>query len=548
MHGFKHLVLPAKPSVHDLVHLNRQRMVGPLLKRQNTVAPAAKPHLNANFAFVRNMENHIRSFMRVIRKIDDADELIQSFLASEVFILSQNDASPSLALHDQKRLLDFPDAGIQAANIAESTKLSKEDLLERAVGSPSQLTAAEISLLKNRYWMKISPGEEREVSRAAGLIMGPNRVSEDEYEQAQKRLGAVRHMLYAENEEKAIDNAVREHWRRENEARKARQRQETENALSKAHPWVRRLWEEDQGEKVWGYGMFIDPKAFANDEEAESYMARRDGVLFHGRGAIGAGSSEINNKWKLQKLEWPNSDTADGGKEIGARQIVGQGDGKEDTTGLAIEEDQRDGREDEEGLAKFRILRTRFKSIRDRGLESQKTEGVLSSAPVHTETSGLEDGILQNVFLMVDRPSVKSVVGAHGLVDDMWVWAIDPDYDDDADELPTTIDGSRPSETPGRYRGFMRVRLQQLVNNFFDMRRFNARKYSMKELWEAAQKSKHKAFVSVRDTEARSWSIDRFVGSAMRAQPPRIVYGPMPTGSAETLARKQIDAESSPRF
>ncbi|KAI3559417.1 hypothetical protein CABS01_00503 [Colletotrichum abscissum] len=444
--------------------------------------------------------------MRVIRKIDDADELIQSFLASEELILSQNDASPSLAPHDQERLLDFPNAETQAANIAESTKLSKEDLLERAVESPSQLTAAEISLLKNRYWMNVSPGEEREVSRAAGLIMGPDRVSEEEYEQAQKRLGAVRHMLYAENEEKAIDNAMAEHWRRENESWKARQRQETENALSKARPWVRRLWEEDKGEKVWG-------------------------------DAVGAGSSAINNKWKLQKLEWPTSDAAGGGEEMSARQAVGRGDAEEDTSELTIDEDQRGGREDEERLASFRILRTRFNSIRDRGTRSQTQEGIVSGAPVYSETSALEGGIIRSVFLMVDKPSVKSALGAHRLVDDMWVWAVDPDHDD-ADETLTTNDEPRQSETPGRYRGFMRVRLQQLVNNFYDVRRFHQREYAMKKIWEAAQKSKHQAFVSIHDVEARSWSIDRFVGSAMRAQPPRIVYGPIPTTSAEKLVHK----------
>ncbi|KAK1722030.1 hypothetical protein BDP67DRAFT_561499 [Colletotrichum lupini] len=413
------------------------------------------------------MENHFRSFMRVIRKIDDADELIQSFLASEEFILSQNDASPSLAPHDQERLLDFPNAETQAANIAESTKLSKEDLLERAVESPSQLTAAEISLLKNRYCMDISPDEEHEVSRAAGLIMGPNRISEEEYEQAQKRLGA----------------------------------------------------------------------AFANDEEADRYMARRDGVLFHARDAVGAGSSAINNKWKLQKLEWPTSDAAGGGKEMSARQAVGRGDAEEDTSELTIDEDQRGGREDEERLASFRILRTRFKSIRDRGTRSQTQEGIVSGAPVYSETSALEGGIIRNVFLMVDKPSVKSVLGAHRLVDDMWVWAVDPGHDD-VDETLTTNDEPRQSETPRRYRGFMRVRLQQLVNNFYDVRRFHQREYTMKELWEAAQKSKHQAFVSIHDVEARIWSIDRFVGSAMRAQPPRIVYGPIPTTSAEKLVHK----------
>lgn len=470
--------------------------------------------------------------MRVIRKIDDADGLIRSLQAWEKSAISQNATSPSLALHDQYRFLDFPNAEIQAANIVKSTELSKESLLERAVESPSQLAAAEISLLKNRYWLDISPDEEREVSLETGLIMGPNRVSEEDYEQAEKRLRAVRHMLYADNEEKPIDNAITEHWRRENESWRARQKQETENVLSKAHPWVRRLWEEDKGEKVWGYGIFIDPKAFANDEEADNYMARRDGVLFHGRGAIGAGSSAINNKWRLQKLEWPSSNAADGGKEMDARQAVDRGEEKKIISELTVDEAKRDEGETDERLAKFLVLRKRFKFIRDSSLGSQTQEDVVSSAPVHSETRVLEGGILQNVFLMEDKPCVESVVGAQGLVDDMWVWAIDPDYHD-ADELTTMIDEPRPSESPERYRGFMRVRLQQLVNNFFDVRRFHQGEHTMKELWEAAQKSKHQAFVSIRDTEAQSWSIDRFVGSAMRAQPLRIVYGPMPASSAK---------------
>ncbi|EXF79752.1 hypothetical protein CFIO01_10212 [Colletotrichum fioriniae PJ7] len=457
------------------------------------------------------MENLIRSFMRVIRKIDDADGLIRSLQAWEKSAISQSATSPSLALHDRYRFLDFPKAEIQAANIVKSTELSKESLLERAVESPSQLAAAEISLLKNRYWLDISPDEEREVSLATGLIMGPTRVSEEDYEQAEKRLRAVRHMLYADNEEKAIENAITEHWRRENESWRARQKQATENVLSKAHPWVRRLWEEDKREKVWGYGIFIDPKAFANDEEADKYMARRDGVLFHGRGAIGAGSSAINNKWS---------------------QAVDRDEEKKIVSELIGYEAKRDEGETEEKLAKFRVLRKRFKSIRDSSLGSQTQEDVVSSPPVHSETRVLEGGILQNVFLMEDKPCVESVLGAQGLVDNMWVWAIDPDYHD-ADELSAMIDEPRPSESPGRYRGFMRVRLQQLVNNFFDVRRFHQGEYTMKEVWEAAQKSKHQAFVSIRGTEARSWSIDRFVGSAMRAQPQRIVYGPKPASSVE---------------
>lgn len=62
------------------------------------------------------------------------------------------------------------------------------------------------------------------------------------------------------------------------------------------------------------------------------------------------------------------------------------------------------------------------------------------------------------------------------------------------------------------------MRLQQLVNNFFDARRFQEDDYSMKALWEAAQNTRNKAFVSVNDAEAGLWKMSRDVGSALRPQ------------------------------
>lgn len=368
--------------------------------------------------------------------------------------------------------------------------------------------------------------------------MGPHRVSEEEYEQAAKRLRAVRRSLYAENEEKAIENSHVEHWRRENEAWRERQKQEAEKALlAKAFPWVRRLWEEDKGEEHWGYGIFVDPGAFLDEEETERYMCRRDGVLFHARGAIGAGSSAIGNMWRLQKLNWPVNATADDGEKEGGSQTGQQSDGKYDGSELAAGEHEET---DEKRAAEFQKLREHFKSIRDRVPKKQRREQTALSGPAQAERGGLQDGILQNVFLIVDKSSAGSVLSGHGLVDDMWVWAADPDYDDakDASAAVTAAaaatEGSMSAETHRCYKGFMRVRLQQLINNFYDARRFHENDCPMPKLWEAAQKSKHRAFVSLKDDEARSWSIDRFVGSAMRAQPRRIVYGPRPVVSAGT--------------
>ncbi|ROW01155.1 hypothetical protein VSDG_02618 [Cytospora chrysosperma] len=444
------------------------------------------------------MDNQIRSFMRVIRKLDNADELIQRFPEWERSTLSQDAASSSLTPQDQRRILDFPDAETQSANIANSSTLGKEDLLKRAAETPTQLSATEVSLLKSCYWLDISPDEEHEVCLASGLIMGTHRVSEEDYEEAEKRLKAVRQPFHAENEENAIENALAEHWRRGTDAWRARQKQEAERSLPMSFPWVRRLWEEDKGEKHWGYGIFVDSEAFVDDEESESYLIREDGVLFHAR-------------------DWPTSATADGGEKEGGSQIIQQSDSKEDSNNPAADEVRREkeGIEqeiDEERAAKFENL----------------------------QSGGLKDGIIQNVFLVVDKCSAGSVLFGPGLVDDMWVWAVDPDYRDanaaSATAAAATTEGSTSRETPSNYRGFMRVRLQQTVNKFYDARRFHEDDYPMTKLWEAAQKSKHHAFVSPKDDEARSWSMDRFVGSFMRAQPPRIVYGPKPVVPAGTGA------------
>lgn len=485
------------------------------------------------------MDNQIRSFMRVIRKLDNADELIQSFSKWEKSVLSQDTASSSLTPQDQRCILDFPDPETQATNVAKSSTLAKEDLLERAAETPSQLSATEVSLLKDRYWLEISPDEGREVSLATGLLTGPHRISMEEYEQARKRLSAVRHLLYAENEEKAIENATVEHYRREREAFRARQCQETERALSRAFPWLRRLWEEDKGERHWGYCIFVDPEAFVDDEEAEPYELRRDGVLFHARGAIGA-SNAISNMWRLQRLDWPKNATADDGEEEGGSQAFKEGSSDPAADEVHREGDRSEQEETEETrAAKFQKLREHFKSIRDRAPKRQKQDQASLSAPTQAGRGGLQDGLLQNVFLVVDKSSAGSVLFGPGFVDDMWVWANDPDHDDANDAsaaAAATTEGSNSTGTRSSYKGFMRVRVQQLVNNFYDARRFHEDNYSMAKLWEAAQKSKNQAFVSVKDDEARSWTMDRFVGSAMRAQPPRIVYGPKPVISAGASA------------
>lgn len=426
------------------------------------------------------MDHHIKSFLRVLRELDDAGELIRAFSKWE---------NTALSIQDQWRLLDFPDPQTQADNIAASSTLTKDNLLKRAAEAPSLQSAAEVDLLRNRYWLNISPDEQSKICSAHGLISGPHRISEAEFEQAGRRLKAARRPFYSENEEKAIDNAVAEHGRRELDAFRARQQEDAERHVARAAcPWVRRMWEEDQGERHWGYGVFVD------EDEAEEYMVRRDGVLFHARGAIGAGSSMVGSMWKLQRLDWPRPS---------ATKCV---DREEHLDGNPSD---RDASEHSRAV-EFQRLREHFKS---------------------NECSGLCEGLLRNVFLVIDKDSAASVLSPPGFVDDMWAWAVDPDYNDlqtraeQPSSPPTTTttacsEGAPPPGRSSRYPGYVRVRLQQLVHRFYEARRFRgSAKYPMAALWAAAQTSKHRAFVSLEEDEARGWGMDRFVGSAMRAQP-----------------------------
>lgn len=493
------------------------------------------------------MDNQIRAFMRVIRKLDDADELIRCFPEWEQSVLSQDATASSQALltpENQRRLLDFPDPETQAANIASSSALSKQDLLARAAEAPAQLSAAEVALLKNRYWLAVTLDEERDIDHAKGLVFGPHGISDEEFERATARLRAARCPFYAANEERALDNSLSEHWRRQIEALSAERKQAAVDSLAKAFPWVRRLWEEDEGERAWGYGVFYDPGAFVDAEEAENYEFRQDNVLDHALGAVGAYSGAIREKWRLLRLDWPAEATADDGEKESGSQVAKGSNFKEESGGPAADEGRREkeSREqqetDEKRAAKFQVLRRHFKSLRDRAPKRQRQEQADSSAPTQAERGGLEDGILQNVFLFIDRPCVDALFRP-GLVDDMWVWAVDPDYDaadtvTTAAAATTATEGSTSTErtSENRYEGFMRVRLQQLANNFYDARRFHEDEHPMSALWEAAQKSKNQAFVSLKEEEARKWIMDRFIGSVMRSQPPRYVWGPKAVVSA----------------
>ncbi|KAK2011613.1 hypothetical protein LZ32DRAFT_618939 [Colletotrichum eremochloae] len=205
----------------------------------------------------------------------------------------------------------------------------------------------------------------------------------------------------------------------------------------------------------WGYAIYCDPDSGADGED---FQCRRDGALqWAGCSPVAKAKQEQGRDWTLYSMEWPA------------------------------------GGPDEH----FEGLRRDFKTVRDT----------------------LPEGILRNVFLVVDQDSVHSVLyGKMGgsVCDDMWVWAVDPDYQyrDDKQEIQNPV---QDQET-ATYPGYLRVRLQQLVNNFYAARHSDDGEniVPLETLWACAQKSYERAFVSVREEDFQKWVPTRDVGSCLR--------------------------------
>lgn len=472
------------------------------------------------------MDKFIIGFSRVARKIDDAAQLAAHF---DTLIRAAREAPESLSAHDKQRLLDLPEpaeqqTAIMAAAAAGTTGTmspgSKADLLLRAVRAPGELTDAEAKLLSRRYWHDYPTGDERVAAIAVHELFGGDN---DAWLAAYNELQAVRAPLYGdENEAEALENGQKEESRRLRErafgGAAAIQDREAKclQTMALARPWVRRLWQEDGGfrsNRKWGFAYFVVPSVMEDERRADDYMDRVANVLDWGRRAVGCGDA-LDRRWKYQRLTWPDGvpetrlRAADENVEASVRMLRikkwsdASSDGLADNAAPRREEPRLDPEAlDEENIAAadqarleiVKKLRGQFASIRDEG--------------------GLQPGVLSNVFIVVDQDCVDSTIGTtKGVVDWMWVWAVDPDY---RDNRPST---NVPSSSSGQvYRGFLRVRLQQLVNNFYELRRFNEQDWPMEKLWQMSRRSRDQLFFSVNQEELGQFTVARDTGSAIRA-------------------------------
>jgi len=429
------------------------------------------------------MEDYIKAFTCVLRQTNDPDDIKNNFTA----LLDGSSDGTAISAHDRLGVLDFPDTAMQEANVAASTNLPRAELVKRAASCPSELSTQEITLLKQRFWLDLTKAETDARAAAERALA----VTEEHWQRVTDQLKKARAMLYDDDEEAALSNAWTEEWRRRMVARKQLRKQQAESRLATAQPWVKRLWDEDHAEKNWGYAVYRDPEAFN-----EGYEVRRDATLRQAQGRAGCGGP-IGNKWRLQYLDWP------GDPKVSQTPLHNSANQDSELVETHIEPGRPklfSGPFDPPDLYTASQLQERFQALRQHFIATRDHDSASQGTASDSQTSpgGLQDGILRNCFLVIDQQCVNCLLDERAHPDDAWVYAIDPDYQQPAD---TISDDTQANE----YRGYMRVRVDQLVNNFFDARKYHEDEYPMQMLWQAAQPSRLQAFVSVKEAEQQIW-------------------------------------------
>jgi len=294
--------------------------------------------------------------------------------------------------------------------------------------------------------------------------------------------------------------------------------------------WAKRWLRETQGKEQWGFARYIDHgdirKSLGDEDRLEdyeidrkeprlvdAYKARTESFVKAEHKRIGYGRA-LSRQFRLQGMTWPQSSVDNAQcrwetKEERARirdldeleaQAEEDGDTELDLDGDELRErdnmellkqrfldgDVTDRIGDDAYLrAKFQLLRSRFKTLRDKPRDLVVEEG--------TKRKGLRPGLLSNVFIVVDKACMDSYVRPFGKseAEHGWVFAVDPDYQDPGPMEPLA------SKVKPQYRGFLRVRLEDLLDGLFVDRQYHELERPMEEMWRQAQREGGGLFVPV---------------------------------------------------
>lgn len=152
-----------------------------------------------------------------------------------------------------------------------------------------------------------------------------------------------------------------------------------------------------------------------------------------------------------------------------------------------------------------------FQDILKDPQEYQEAENVVPAFRWKFSDNITELGLLTNTFLVIDPVCIDSILHKEGRQTTGW-----ERYDDMrilAFEAEFPVQGRKYVEG---YQGFTWVRLDQLVYHFYELRLLKTESFSMDEIWQAAQVSRHQAFVSTDPEEASSYTRSSTLGGFTR--------------------------------
>ena len=430
------------------------------------------------------MSRFVSAFMRVQRKLTDANH-VTGLLEQ----LSTPDSDIDMSEDDRLAVLDLPDAASVAANVASVTALATEELVKRAVQTPKKITSEELDLLKKRFWADRTDAQKRTIIHAESDLMS---VSNKHFQRCIDELEQIRASLYDQGEGEAIKSAWDEADRRRKADRQKEKDEDLQRTLaSKRCPdWVERWVEETGGNDHYGFARYIDPRAVSK-YDMDEYESKADAQITPAQARLSFGSV-MGLAFKIQNLGWPDP-TA----QVSAASSRSKSPAAEDLDQESVIEDSpeppslRDDPDDLERRASFEMLRKHFNAT-VRSKSRRRSQGIEEEPLQET----LEGGILDNVFLVLDEDSMYSTG---------WVWATDPDYTE-----TEPIEQRRWEQSDPPYRGFVRVKLRSLVDNFFAVRKYHEEEFSMAAIWRMAQDSPHGVFQTIAGDERRPQ--DRSVG------------------------------------
>lgn len=226
---------------------------------------------------------------------------------------------------------------------------------------------------------------------------------------------------------------------------------------------------------VMRYAIFVNPHWKAeNPDRWDSYDRKSSHSMHMAFSAIASGLT-IQSRYTVESLDWPSeTPTEDEGFPVILSELRKQ----------------------------FNHLRSFPPKKEIPYLMNDLAAGSIDSMP-----EGLTVGTLRNVFLYIDSNSAASVL-ENRLADDFWIWGVDPDYVADTE-----------NQSSSGYQGYLRVRLQHLIHNFYVARRWHADEVSLKDLWKAARKDPHNgSFVSMEDEEIFAQDSTWTVATALRSR------------------------------